>query len=86
MKNKDKDKEKFNKANKKEPRNIKEIVPLSSKEPRINNQIKNPDNFAKLPQRNFVSPLEPVKLFPEWPSDDDIKVKKYSIINYTFKI
>lgn len=71
MKNKDK----VNKTNKKEPRNLKELVPPSSREPRVNNQIKVPDNVSKLPQRNFVPPLQPVKIFPEWPSNEEIKVK-----------
>ena len=71
MKNKDKS----NKINKKEPRNIKDLVPIASKEPRVNNQIKIPDNLLKWPQRNFVSPIQPVKSFPEWPSNDEIKVK-----------
>lgn len=71
MKNKDKP----NKLSKKEPRNVKDLVPPSSNEPRVNNQIKIPENISNLPQRNFVSPLQPVKLLPEWPSNGEIKVK-----------
>jgi len=71
MKNKDKP----NKTNKKEPRNIKDFVPISSKEPRINYPLKIPDNISKFPHRNYVAPLQPVKILPEWPSNDEIKVK-----------
>jgi len=67
-------KDKLVRSNKKEPRNFKEIVPSIYKDIRLNNQIKNPDNYMKYPQRNFVSPLQPVKIFPEWPCNDDIKV------------
>ena len=74
MKIKDKQNKGPNNTNKKEPRNIKEIVPLSSKEPRTSLPITIPENISKLPQRNFVSSLQPVILLPEWPSNEEIKV------------
>ena len=71
MKNKDK----HNKTNKKEPKYFRDLVPPSSKEPRVNDQIRIPDNLSQLPQRNFISPLQPVKILAEWPSNEEIKVK-----------
>jgi len=85
-------KEKQNKglynSNKREGRKTKDFVPLSSKEVRVNNSIKIPHDISKLPVRNFTSHLSPTKIFPEWPSNEEIKVKnyKFEIFCYYFKI
>jgi hypothetical protein len=57
----------------KEPRNIKEFLPNNLQDIRKNNpinQIQNPENQ----QRNFTPAIEPIKLFPEWPLEEEISV------------
>jgi hypothetical protein len=57
----------------KEPRNIKEFLPNNLQDIRKNNPLnhnQNPENQ----QRIFIPAIEPIKLFPEWPSEEEIMV------------
>ena len=84
MKNKDNINKNLKINLRREPRNLKEVVPLSSKEPRNNIQIKNYENQSYYPQRNYIPPVEPSKLFPIWPSIEEIKVIKiFILINHS---
>jgi hypothetical protein len=71
---------------KKEPKNIKELLPSNIQNIRKNCPIKIPQNPENLPQRNFNNLLEPIKLFPEWPKEEELKVKIYKNSNKFLKI
>jgi hypothetical protein len=70
---------------KKEPKNIRELLPSNILNIRKNCPLKNALNPENLPQRNFNSILEPIKLFPEWPNEEEINVKKYIKIIKNYK-
>ena len=52
-------------------RPLKEIIPQSSKLPRENIPIKQPEITPK----DFAPETQPNDLFPDWPTDDEINVK-----------
>lgn len=59
---------------KRDPRNIKDYLPSNLLNIRKNTTLKIPSNSENLPARNFSNLLEPIKLFPDWPSEEEIKV------------
>ena len=60
---------------KREPRNIKDYLPSNLLNVRKFNPLKIPTNQENLPARNCTLSFEPIKLFPEWPSDEEIIVQ-----------
>lgn len=63
-------------VNRKQGKNVKEIVPPSKNAVREMNHFKTPTEF----NRAFKPEFEPIDLFPEWPGDEEAKV---NLIFYT---
>jgi len=55
----------------KQGKNVKEFVPSSKNSVREMNYFKQPTEMNRI----FKADFEPIELFPEWPTDEEIKVK-----------
>jgi len=58
---------------KKQGKNPKEFVPSSKNAIREMNYFNLPNEI----NRNFKNEFEPIDLFPEWPGDEEAKVKSF---------
>ncbi len=66
--------------NRKQGKNLKEFVPASKNAVREMNTFKTPSDY----NRTFKTEFEPIELFPEWPGDEEAKVKTNSMLNLKF--
>lgn len=58
-------------------RQLKDFVPQTTNIQRELTSLVPPDQFS----RDFIPYLEPKKLFPEWPGDEEAKVKYNIFLN-----
>lgn len=71
MKNKKENQSTKPTVSRKQGKNIKDFVPPSKNAVREMNHFKQPSEF----NRSFKAEFEPIELFPEWPGDEEAKVK-----------
>jgi hypothetical protein len=71
MKNKKENQASKPSITRKQGKNVKEFVPPSKNAVREMNQFKPPSDY----NRPFKPEFEPIDLFPEWPADEETKVK-----------